>query len=182
MINFFFGTFFKLFGWKIQGGIPEGLKKYVIAVAPHTSNWDFAVGMGARAIIKFRPNFLAKDSLFKFKPLAWFFKSIGGVPVDRSKKTNMVDQVVEQFEKYDEFVMTVAPEGTRSYSPEWKTGFYRMAHKANVPIVKIAFDYPSKTVVVAEPFIPSGDVEKEMAEMKEYFKQFTGRNPEQGVK
>jgi len=175
------GGLFKLFGWKVVGEKPK-VRKYVIIVAPHTSNWDFLVGMGARNIIKFYPNFLAKKSLFKIPIVGWILKYVGGVPVDRSRKSNMVDQVVELYAKKDDLIMTITPEGTRSYSPNWKTGFYRIAHQAGVPIVKIGFDYPTKTVYVEEPYYTKGDMENEIEEMKNYFKQFTGKNPEDGVR
>ncbi len=177
----FFGWLFKLSGWKVEGVKPD-LKKYVIIVAPHTSNIDFFVGYGGKHLIGFHPNFLAKKELFKIPIVGWFLKSIGGHPVDRSKKTRLVDQIVEIFEKSERFIMTITPEGTRSYAPEWKTGFYTIAQKAGVPIVKIAFDYATKTLSIAEPFYPTGDMEKEVAEIKDYYKQFTGRNPEKGVK
>ena len=181
MISFILGGLYKLFGWKVVGTKPN-LKKYVIIVAPHTSNWDFFVGWGARNVIGFRPNFLAKNSLFKIPLIGWFLKFIGGVPVDRSKHTNLVDQVVKLYKEREAFIMTITPEGTRSYSPKWKTGFYRIAHQAEVPIVKIGFDYPSKTVYLDEPFYPSGDLEGEMQLLKDHFKQFTGKNPEDGVR
>ena len=171
------GSLFKLSGWKINGKKPD-LKKYVIIVAHHTSNWDFFVGWGARNIIGFRPDFLAKKELFKIPLVGCFLSSIGGVAVDRSKKTNLVEEVVELYREKDEFIMTITPEGTRSYSPKWKTGFYRIAAQANVPIVKIGLDYASKTVFVDKPFYPSGDMENEMEEIKDYFRQFTGKNPE----
>lgn len=170
-----------MLGWKVNGRKPD-LTKYVIIVAPHTSNWDFFVGWGARNVIGFRPNFLAKNSLFKLPFIGWFLKFIGGVPVDRSKHTNMVDQVVELYKTKEEFIMTITPEGTRSYSPTWKTGFYRIAHQAGVPIVKIGFDYGTKTVFIDEPYYTRGEMEDEIEELKTYFKQFTGRNPENGVK
>ena len=175
------GGLYKASGWKVQGEKPP-LTKYVIIVAPHTSNWDFFVGWSARNVIGFRPNFLAKNSLFKIPLIGWFLKFIGGVPVDRSKNTNMVDQVVQLYKEKENFIMTITPEGTRSYAPTWKTGFYRIAHQANVPIVKIGFDYRTKTVFIDEPFYPTGDMEAEIASFKDYFKQFTGKNPEDGVK
>ena len=175
------GGLYKLSGWKVDGTKPA-LSKYVIIVAPHTSNWDFFVGWGARNVNGFRPNFLAKNSLFKIPFIGWFLKFIGGVPVDRSKKTNMVDQVVQLYQEQEAFIMTITPEGTRSYAPEWKTGFYRIAHQAKVPIVKIGFDYRTKTVFIDKPFYTSGDMEAEIEEIKGYFRQFQGRNPEDGVK
>lgn len=184
MVAFILGGLYKLFGWKVSGTKPD-LKKYVIIVAPHTSNWDFFVGWGARNVLGFRPNFLAKDSLFKIPLVGWFLKFIGGVAVERSNKRKskqLVEQVVELYKTRDEFIMTITPEGTRSYAPTWKTGFYRIAHQAGVPIVKIGFDYASKTVFIDKPFHPSGDMDKEIEEIKSYFKQFTGKNPENGVR
>ncbi len=178
----FLGWLFKLSGWKHIGTLPTDIQKYVIIVAPHTSNIDFFVGYGYKHLVGLHPNFLAKRELFKIPIVGWFLKSIGGYPVDRGKKTNLVDQVVELFEKTKSFIMTITPEGTRSYSPEWKTGFYRIAHKANVPIVKVGFDYPSKTIHVDEPKFVSGNMEEEMDEIKNHFKQFIGRHPEKGVR
>ena len=175
---------YKLAGWKVKGTKPD-LKKYVIIVAPHTSNWDFFVGWAARNVIGFRPNFLGKKELFKIPLVGYFLKSIGGVAVDRkskSKSTQLVQQVVDLYKTREEFIMTITPEGTRSYSPKWKTGFYRIAHEAGVPIVNIGFDYPSKTVSISEPYFTRGEMDKEIEEIKEYFKQFTGKNPEDGVK
>lgn len=165
----------------MDGKKPD-LKKYLIIVAPHTSNIDFFVGWTARNVIGFYPNFLAKRSLFKIPLVGAFLKNIGGVPVDRSKKSHMVDQIVDLYRERDEFLMTITPEGTRSYAPTWKTGFYRIAQKANVPIVKIGFDYASKTVFVDKPYYVQGDMEREIEEMKAYFRPMRGRHPEKGVK
>jgi 1-acyl-sn-glycerol-3-phosphate acyltransferase len=172
---------FKAAGWKVDGKKPD-LKKYVVIVAPHTSNWDFFVGWSARNVIGFYPNFLAKKELFNIPGVGLFLKFIGGVPVDRKKKTNLVDQVVELYQAKDAFIMTITPEGTRSYSPNWKTGFYRIAEKAQVPIVKIGFDYATKTVFVDKPYYTKGNMEEEIEEMKDYFRAFKGKNPEDGVR
>lgn len=171
-------------GWKIDGGLPE-VKKYMIIVAPHTSNWDFFVGWGAKNVLNFHPNFLGKKELFQIPVIGWFLTSIGGVAVDRKNKaktTQLVEQVIRLYKEREEFIMTIAPEGTRSYAPKWKTGFYRIAQQANVPIVKIGFDFKSKTVFVDEPIYPTGDMENEMNAIQEYFKQFQGKNPENGVR
>lgn len=184
MIGKILATAFKMAGWKVDGTKPD-LKKYVIIVAPHTSNWDFFVGWTARNLIGFRPNFLGKKELFKIPIVGWFLSSIGGVAVDRKNKrksTQLVQQVVDLYKEREEFIMTITPEGTRSYAPKWKTGFYRIAQEAGVPIVKIAFDYATKTVFIDKPFYPSGDMEKEMEEIKDYYRQFKGKNPEDGVK
>ena len=154
----------------------------MIVVAPHTSNWDFFVGWGARNVIGFYPNFLAKESLFRTPLIGRFLKFIGGIPVDRSRSMNIVDQVAALYQKKEDMVMTIAPEGTRSYAPKWKTGFYRIAAKAKVPIVKIGFDYGTKTVYIDTPYYPKGNMEEEVEKIKSYFKKFKGKNPENGVK
>ncbi|MEQ8471863.1 MAG: lysophospholipid acyltransferase family protein [Marinoscillum sp.] len=180
MIKAFFKLCFKLTGWKMKGHRPN-LKKYVVIVAPHTSNWDFFVGVAARSISGLRSDFLAKNSLFKIPLVGWFLRKIGGHPVDRTKKLKMVDQVVELFNQHEEFVITITPEGTRSYNPDWKTGFYRIAHRAGVPIVMVGFDFEHKTVEYKEPFYPTGDIDKEVEEIKDYYRSIKGKYPEKGV-
>jgi len=181
MIKALLAWSFKIAGWRVDGEKPD-LKKYVVIVAPHTSNIDFFVGWSARNVIGFYPNFLAKQSLFKIPLVGAFLRFIGGVPVDRSKNTNLVDQVVELYESRERFIMTITPEGTRSYSPNWKTGFYRIAEKANVPIVKIGFDYATKTVFLDKPYYVQGRMEEEIEEIKKYFIPMQGKNPADGVK
>jgi 1-acyl-sn-glycerol-3-phosphate acyltransferase len=176
----FFGFWFRLFGWKIEGKLPE-TKKYLIVVAPHTSNWDFAVGYCVKHIMDLHPDFLAKNSLFKIPLVGWFLRSMGGHPVDRSKNTNMVDAIVEKYATSEKFIMTITPEGTRSYSPNWKTGFYRVAEKANIPIVKAGFDYGKRTVYFDEPRYVTGNMEAEIEEMKAWYRTKKGKHPEKGV-
>ena len=178
----FFTFIFNIWGWKVKGQQPSE-KKYVIVVAPHTSNMDFFVGVCVKYMLpNFKPNFLAKNSLFKIPLIGWFLSSIGGHAVDRSKKLNMVDQIVEIFEKNERFIMTITPEGTRSYVENWKTGFYFVAVKAKVPIVMAGFDYEHKIVELKEPFYPSGNVEEDMEKMKSYFRSIKGKYPHLGVK
>jgi 1-acyl-sn-glycerol-3-phosphate acyltransferase len=105
--------FFKIFGWKVTGHFPKEIKKFIIAVAPHTSNWDFVVGIAARSILGIqRAKFLGKSQLFK-APYGWFFKLLGGYPVDRSQSNDVTDQTAEIFNTHDRFILEVAPEGTR---------------------------------------------------------------------
>lgn len=178
----FFGFWFRLFGWKIIGHKPVNITKYVIVVAPHTSNWDFAVGYCTKHIEDLHPDFLAKNSLFKIPLVGWFLRNMGGHPVDRSKKMNMVDVMVEKFATHDKFIMAITPEGTRSYSPDWKTGFYRVAERANVPIVLAGIDYGKKALTFSEPFFASGDLEADIEKMKAFFRTMKGKHPEQGVR
>lgn len=177
-INKIFAQFwFWLFGWKVVNGKSK-LNKYVLIIAPHTSNWDFFVAWAARSIIELKSNFLIKDSVMKLPLIGWFIRSIGGRAVDRSRNTKMVDQIVEMYEQEKEFVISLTPEGTRSYNPDWKTGFYRIAQKANVPIQLVGFDFGKKQVVFPELFYPTGNLEEDMKVIRAYFTQFQARHPE----
>ena len=158
------------------------LKKYVLIVAPHTSNWDFFVGIAARSILKLRSKYLAKNSLFRIPVVGWLLTQLGGFPVDRSRHSNLVEQVAEMFRNRDKLVVTLTPEGTRSYVPKWKTGFYWIAHQANVPIVMVGFDYGNKIVEVKPPFYPTGDIEKDLPFILNYYRSIKGKHPENGVR
>lgn len=180
-MRFIYKLLFKLLGWKISGSISPNLKKYVMIVAPHTSNWDFLVGLAARSILKLDTKYLAKQELFK-PPFGWLFYALGGYPVDRSKHNNLTDAVVNIFNSKEWFSICITPEGTRKYSEKWKTGFHSIAHKANVPIVMVAFDYGTKTVFANEPFHPSSDLNADIEKIKNYYRQFKGKVPEHGIK
>jgi 1-acyl-sn-glycerol-3-phosphate acyltransferase len=166
--------FFKVAGWKIDGNVPA-IKKYLIIVAPHSSNWDFLVGLAVRSILNFDAKYLAKKELFKF-PFGGLFKKLGGYPVDRSKKTNLVDAVVDLFKEHERFSIAMTPEGTRKYVPHWKTGFYHIAVKGNLPIVMAAMDYETKTVFFALPFIPTGDWNEDMKKISQFYIDKKGKN------
>lgn len=172
---------FKLFGWKIEVDWPIPHKKYLIVVAPHTSNWDFLIGLGSRAVLRFNPRYVAKKELFVW-PIGWLFRKLGGYPVERSTKTNFVQSVVEVFNKEEAFILTVTPEGTRSYNENWKTGFYFIAKAANIPIIPVAFDYKTKTVIMHSPIWMEEPVDQVIYNLKAWFSQYTGKNPEWGVK
>ena len=174
-----FRFLFRLSGWKIQGAFPD-LKKYVIIVAPHTSNWDFIVGLQARAKLRMqKARYLGKDSLFK-PPFGWIFYKLGGYPVDRSSRQNIVEKVVEIFEKHDSFILTLAPEGTRSKVEKLRTGFWYIAHEANVPIVPCGFDYPTKTVVIGEVHHTTV-IDDDMKAFLSFFSNLRGKRKELGI-
>ena len=175
MSRLLYNFFFKLFGWKIDGVMPAE-KKYIIIVAPHTSNWDFMIGLCVRSILRFDAKFLGKKELFRF-PFGALFRWLGGLPVDRSRNVNMVDAVAELFRQHDELIIAMAPEGTRKYVEKWKTGFYYMALKANVPILMASFDYPSKTVFASELFYPKGNLEADMKTIFEFYRDKHGKFP-----
>ncbi|MFY0626878.1 MAG: 1-acyl-sn-glycerol-3-phosphate acyltransferase [Reichenbachiella sp.] len=182
MLSAFFRFSYWITGWSIKGGLSEGLKKCVIVVAPHTSYWDFYLGVATRAIQGFRANYLVKAELFKYKPVAWFMSITGGIPVDRkSKKQNVVEQITQFYEKRESLILAIAPEGTRKKVETFKTGFYRIAHKAKVPIVLVAFDFGKKEVRFMEEFNTSGDMEKDMSYIIKQFDGVKGLHPELGI-
>jgi 1-acyl-sn-glycerol-3-phosphate acyltransferase len=174
-MRFLFATFFKLAGWKITGDVPREMKKYIIVVAPHSSNWDFLVGLAVRSILRFPSGFLAKEELFR-PPFGWIFKKLDGHPVNRTKSENLVDQVAEIFRKEEQFVLAIAPEGTRKKVTRWKTGFYWIALKAQIPVVMAGLDYSTRTVTFSQPFYPDGDFKKDAAYMMHFFSRFKGKN------
>jgi 1-acyl-sn-glycerol-3-phosphate acyltransferase len=176
----FYTIIYKILGWKIKGSIAPEIKKYVMIVAPHTSNLDFFVGLAARSMLRLKTKYLAKKDLFK-PPFGWIFYALGGFPVDRSKNTNMVDKVVEIFNQHDNFSICITPEGTRKYAAVWKTGFHKIALQAKIPIIMVAFDYATKTVYAEPPFYPSEDMQADLLKIKAYYRQFKGKNPENGV-
>ncbi len=175
-------VFERCLGWRIQDERPAGLDRFIIVVAPHTSNWDFMVGLAVRSIARLHDvKYLAKDALFK--PWSgWFFRALGGYPVDRSKHNNMVDAVVSMFKRGEIRKIAITPEGTRSYQPNWKTGFHRIATGAGVPIILATFDYPEKRCIITAPFPLTSDPEADIARMKDWFRPHKGKNPEDGVR
>lgn len=168
----------RLWGFKITGKIDTFPNKVVYAVIPHTSNWDFLLGILVRSSLQLNLKYLAKDSLFK-PPLGFIFKALGGIPVDRSKKTNFVDAVVETLKRYDNAGIAMAPEGTRKRVDKLKSGFYWMAHKAQIPLIFVKFDYKNKAVNFSDPYYPTGDYEKDLNEViNPHFKGVEGKNKE----
>jgi predicted aminopeptidase len=148
-------------------------------VAPHTSNWDFVVAVLGRPLLGLEAcRFLAKKSLFQ-GPFGRFFYWLGGTPVDRSRNMNLVDQVVEKFDQHETFAIAVTPEGTRSYIPTWKTGFYYIALKARVPIVFGYLDFQRRVVGVGEKiYTPVGELEKDLPEIMGFYREIIPRYPE----
>jgi len=173
--------FFKLMGWKIMGTIDADIKKCVMMVMPHTSAHDFYLGVFTRGITGIEMNFVAKKELFTF-PLGYYFKYMGGEPLDRSGGRNKVDSVAAIFNKKEIFRLAVLPEGTRNKVAEIKTGFYYIALKAKVPIVPVAFDFGKKEVNLGSPLIPSGNIEKDLPILLKHFIGVEGKISEKGFK
>ena len=168
-------------GWTIIGTVPTHLKKYVIAVAPHTSWWDFVIGILARSAMKIeRTRFLGKSQLF-VPPYGWFFKMLGGTPVDRSSPHDVVDQVVNIFNAHDEFILGLAPEGTRKKVDKLRTGFYYIAKKAGVPILPVGFDFEKKQIIIGEPRLTSDDFDRDIEALLSFYRPIKGKIPEFGL-
>lgn len=177
MLKFISEILLKIGGWEITGSIPDKIKKCIIIVAPHTSNLDFYIGRLAYYKMDVNVRFLIKKEAFRF-PFKRILKGLGGIPVDRSKKTDLVDQLAGRFEKHESLIITITPEGTRKLNKKWKKGFYQIAMKANVPIILGFLDYRNKKGGVGPVIYPSGDYEKDMEEIEKFYLDKTARYPE----
>jgi len=166
-----------IWGFKITGSNPELIPKKVYAVYPHTSNWDFLVGITLKFSMPLQVNFVGKDSLFKW-PFGWLFRWLGGIPVDRTKSTNFVDTMVSLYSKYEKLAFAIAPEGTRKRVRKFRTGFYYIAHRAKVPLIFVKFDFKNKEVHFSEPFYTSGVYSDDIRYIVDHFRGTGGVNPE----
>ncbi|MCB1559921.1 MAG: lysophospholipid acyltransferase family protein [Xanthomonadales bacterium] len=164
----------RLCGWKVAGELPDQ-KKLMFIIAPHTSNWDFIWGLLAKWALDLRVEFLAKRSLF-WGPLGWFLRRIGGIPVDRNAPGGLVETVAQRFAQADKLWLVITPEGTRSAVDRWKSGFWRIARQAQVPILCAFFHYPEKTVGIGPLFMPSEDIGTDMQQLREIYSQWQGKH------
>ena len=151
--------------------------KYIICLAPHTSNWDFILGQLYSGAEGWKINFLMKKEWF-FWPLGILFRHLGGIPVWRTKRTSMTDNLAEEAKRSESFRLCITPEGTRSANSDWKKGFLFIAQKAGIPILLYGVDYERKYIECIHAITPSGDIEGDMARIKAYFKPFKGKHPE----
>ena len=151
--------------------------KFVIIVAPHTSNWDFFVGLAALFALGFRLSFMGKHTIFRW-PLGIFMRWLGGIPVERSVSKDRVHETVDAFDRSEQMILAVAPEGTRKLVKEWKTGFYYVADGAHVPIVPVAFDFGRKVVGIAPSVRTTGDREADMVGIKNFYRDVVARHPQ----
>ncbi len=168
--------FYRILGWKLIGTIDESVKKCIVIVIPHTSNLDFFIALLVRGIMGVEINFVGKKELFAF-PFGYYFRSVGGAPLDRSGGKNNVDATAEVFSKHDTFRLALSPEGTRKKVTELRTGFYYIALKAQVPIVPVAFDFGKKQVKVANVYYPTGNYEEDMKQILPFYKGVLGKIP-----
>lgn len=163
-------------GWRLVGSFPD-IPKFVLIVAPHTSNWDFPVGLQAMFALGLRVSYLAKHTLFWF-PLGNFLRWVGGIPINRSIHADRVRDAIEEFKQRDSLILVVTPEGTRKKVPRWKTGFYRIAVGAGVPIVPVSFDYSRKVITIEPPFTPSGDIDQDLPTIQRMYRKEMAKRPE----
>lgn len=165
--------------WETAVSIPDH-EKCIICAAPHTSNWDFLIGKLFYASIGRDTGFLMKKDWFFF-PVGILLRYMGGIPVYRDRKTSLVENLVKLIKKEKTFHVAITPEGTRAANPNWKKGFYFIALKAGIPIVLVGIDYKKKRVVMEKEIIPTGNYRKDLKEIQDYYRQFTGKYPEKFV-
>jgi 1-acyl-sn-glycerol-3-phosphate acyltransferase len=169
--------FFKISSWKLEGTIEPSVKKCIIIVAPHTSWYDFYIGVLVRKILDFHIDFVAKAELF-IPPFGWYFRWVGGTALDRTANQNKVESIAQFFKTREVFRLALSPEGTRKKTERWRTGFYYIAKIAQVPIIMVAFDYRTKTVKFSEPFCTTENLEKDFSEIQNFYKDIEGKIPE----
>ena len=171
----------RLWGFRVIGPIPtDAQKKWLLTTAPHTSNWDFVLCVIVRSAVELKVNYVAKESLFK-APHGWFFSWLGGYPVKRAKNQHYVETIADLYRQLDEFRLLIMPEGTRKKVDKFRTGFYYIALSANIPLILFTLDWGNRVVSFAEPFWPTGDVEKDMAFIYSHFRGVRGRVPENSI-
>ena len=166
-----------LFGWRAVGKVPKDIRKYVIIAAPHTSNWDFPMFLLVVLALRLNINVFIKHTLF-IGPIGWFLSYCGGVPIDRRAAGARVRQTVQEYKNNDDMVLLITPEGTRSAQTNWKTGFYHIASEANVPIAVAFVDTKERRAGIDHFITPSGDIDKQMAEIKAFYDTKRGVRPE----
>jgi 1-acyl-sn-glycerol-3-phosphate acyltransferase len=167
----------RLAGWELRGRPPE-LQKYVVIAYPHTSNWDFPLGVAVCVIYRIKVYWLGKDSLFK-GPAGPIMKWLGGLPIDRSGVHDVVQQTIDAFDRSEELVLAIAPEGTRSPVQKWKTGFYHIALGAKVPIALGFLDFGKKQAGFLKSYLPTGDIDSDLAAIKTAYAGIQGKYPDQ---
>lgn len=171
---------YRMRGWTAVGEVPEP-RRFIIIAAPHTSNWDFVNFLGLTADVGIRPHFMAKLSLFRW-PIGGFMRQMGGIAVDRQGGGNVVQAMVQEFARRAEFMLTVAPEGTRGKAKKWRTGFYQIALAAKVPMVVGFMDYGTRTGGLGPLIWPTGDFRADMTKVLDVYKGCIPKFPERAVR
>ncbi|HEY5596289.1 MAG TPA: lysophospholipid acyltransferase family protein [Candidatus Bipolaricaulota bacterium] len=168
-------TMLRLFGWSIQGEAPD-LPKFVAIAAPHTSNWDFYFGIAAVFAMGIRVSWLGKHTLFR-PPFGPFFCWLGGIPADRAASHGLVEQTIHALNGHERMIVAMAPEGTRKRVETWRTGFYRIAQGARLPILLAYFDYAQRAVGLGPMFHPTGDLDADLQKILEFYSPIVGKRP-----
>jgi len=169
-------SFLKVFGWRLEGRLPD-VDKLVVIAAPHTSNWDLPVLLSLAFALRAKACWLGKHTLFR-RPFGFLFRWMGGIPVYRSASKNMVAQSVEMFCNCEKLILTIPPEGTRSKVSHWKTGFYYIALGAGTPIAMAFIDYKRKASGVGPTLYPTGDIEADMEVIRNFYATVTAKYPD----
>jgi len=177
LITYLFKLFFKLKGWQIAETIPNNIKKCVVVAAPHTSNWDFVYALAAIDLFGLKLNYLIKKELFKW-PLKSYLYKTGGIPVERSKSNNFVENTIKLFNSRDKIILVIPPEGTRSKVTKWKSGFYHIAVGANVPLYLGYLDYDKKLAGFGKAIFLTGNKEKDIQTIKDFYSGKTAKFPD----
>lgn len=177
LVRFIGHTILRVAGWKLTGSVPD-LPRFVVIVAPHTSNWDFPIGLAAKWALGFNVTFLGKDTLFR-PPFGWFMRAVGGIPVNRHTANAVVDRSAHAFAQREQMVLVLAPEGTRYKVDKWRSGFWHIARAANVPIVCAAIDWGTREVRFGPTLTVNSDVEPaiDIARIKAYYDNTRGYHP-----
>ena len=168
--------YFLLTGWKVTGELPQD-KKFVLIGAPHTSNWDFPIGLALTFVFRLKTRWMGKHTLFEGVK-GFIMRALGGIAVDRSHPNGVVGQMAEALKHADQLVIMLAPSGTRKKMPNWKSGFYHIAHQANVPIVCGYLDFNNKEANIGLTLMPTGNVKQDMALIREYYEGISAKYPE----
>ncbi|GGJ42180.1 1-acyl-sn-glycerol-3-phosphate acyltransferase [Deinococcus roseus] len=166
----------KLQGWKLLGKKPQ-IPKYLLVVAPHTTNQDFFYYLGVSMGYDIHPYFIAKKDIFNGL-LGPFMRSIGGIPIDRSARADVVDLAAAEFRNHDEMVIAILPEGTRKKKPYWKSGFYYIALEGQVPIVMVSMNFKEKWIRLSEPYMLTGDQQRDLDVIRTFYSDARGIKPE----
>jgi 1-acyl-sn-glycerol-3-phosphate acyltransferase len=166
--------FYARSGWRVAGEFPD-VPRLVVIAAPHTSNWDAVLGLLVKVGLRIEVRFIGKREAF-FWPLGWLLRRLGGIPIDRQHAHAVVDDMAARFAREDKLWLALAPEGTRKKVKEWKSGFWRIAHAARVPILPVYFHYPEKIIGLGPLFHPGDDLDADMARIREFYKPWQGKN------
>jgi 1-acyl-sn-glycerol-3-phosphate acyltransferase len=168
-----------LTGWDISGEVPDG-KKLILIGAPHTSNWDFFFMLLTSWTFRLKVSFMGKDSLF-WGPLGWVMRALGGIPIDRSSRQGLVDQMVARFNAAEALAVVITPGATRGFSDHWKSGFYWIAYKARVPLLCASINYAQRQIHLGLSFIPTGNLREDMDRIRSFYVKGQGLYPHQAA-